>query len=98
MLGAGGLPVRLALAGGLGAVVNCALDEEPVLLPRLRGHRLELGFLGNLTTCLVVAQIVGHDFTQGFLAALAGTAILRTLKRRIEKACEDELARLEEER
>ncbi len=89
-----GATVRYGLAGALGAVVNCALEERAVVLPRLRGNRLELGFLGNLATCSVTAQIADHSFTTAFLAALAGTMILRTLKRRIERAFEEELERL----
>jgi hypothetical protein len=89
-----GACLRYGLAGALGAVVNCALEEEPVVLPRLRGNRLELGFLGNLATCFVTAQIADHSFTTAFLAALAGTMILRTLKRRIEAAFAEELERL----
>ena len=89
-----GAPVRYGLAGVLGAVVNCALEERPLVLPRLRGNRLELGFLGSLATCCVTAQIADHSFTSAFLAALAGTMVLRTLKRRIERAFEEELERL----
>ena len=81
------------LAGLLGAVVNCALEGKPVILPRLRGNRLELGFLGNLATCFVVAEIADHSFQTAFLAALAGNMILRSLKRRLERACEEELQR-----
>ncbi len=92
--GAEGEVARNGLAGLLGAVVNCALEERPVVLPRLRGNRLELGFLGSLATCAVAAQIADHSFTSAFLAALAGTMVLRTLKRRIERACEEELERL----
>ncbi len=86
--------LRYALAGALGAVVNCALEGGRLVLPRLRGNRLELGFLGNLATCVVTAEIADHSFTTAFLAALAGTMILRTLKRRIERAFEEEWERL----
>ena len=89
-----GAVVTYGVAGALAAVVNCALEERAVVLPRLRGNRLELGFLGKLATCFVTAQIADHSFTTAFLAALAGTMILRTLKRRIESACAEELERL----
>ena len=92
--GPAGAPVRYGLAGALAAVVNCALDDQAVVLPRLRGNRLELGFLGNLVTCCVAAQIADSCFANALVAGLAGTMILRTLKRRIERACEEELERL----
>ncbi len=93
LTGPEGCPWRYGLAGLLGAVVNCALEDKPIVLPRLRGNRLELGFLGNLATCFVVAQIADHSFQSAFLAALAGTMILRSLKRRIERACAEEMER-----
>ena len=86
--------VRYGLAGVLGAVVNWALEEEPLVLPRVVGNRLELGFVGNLVTCCVAAQVADSCFANALVGGLAGTMILRTLKRRIDSACEEELRRL----
>ena len=87
-----------AAAGALGAIVNCVLDERPLVLPRLRGNRLELGFLGHLATCVVVAFIADGGFETAFLAALCGTVALRVFKQRVEKAFEEELAASRERR
>ena len=86
--------VLYAIAGALGAVVNCALEDRAVVLPRLRGYRLELGFLGTLTACLVVAESADHSFQTAFVASLCALVGLRSLKRRLERACEVELQRL----
>jgi len=83
-----------ALAGALGAVVNCALEDRAVILPRLRGYRLELGFLGSLAACVVVAECADHSFQTAFVASLCALVGLRSLKRRLERVCEDELDRL----
>jgi hypothetical protein len=91
--GPGQAPLVCALAGLLGAVVNCALEDQPLVLPCLRGNRLELGFLGNLAACAVVAEIADHDFETAFLAALCGTVILRAFKGRMERIFEEERGR-----
>ena len=92
--GPAGAYLLYGLAGLLGTVVNCALEERPVILPRLQGNKLELGFVGNLAACVVVAQIADHSFQTAFLAALCGTIALRAFKRRIEQAFEEELNRI----
>ena len=83
-----------ALAGLAGAVVNCVLEQRPVVLPRLVENRLELGFLGNLAACTVVAQIADHSFQSAFFASLGAVLVLRHLKRRLEAAFETEWERL----
>ena len=94
LLGPGREPMVCAAAGLLGAVIHCALDDRPLILPRLHGNRLELGFLGNLAACVVVAFIADGGFESAFLAALCGTVVLRAFQRRVESAFEEELDRL----
>ncbi len=85
------------LAGLLGALANVALEGKPVVLPRMKGHRLYLGFIGNLIVCLTVAVMVDHSFQVAFFAALCGTATLRSLKTRMENAFQKEIDGLSEE-
>lgn len=103
MMEAGGLAATLAglmghawpfvsctSAGVLGALANVALEDEVVVLPRLSGGRLYLGFLGNLVVSVTMAHVVNHDFGTAFFAAVCGTTTLRTFKARIESAFEHE--------
>ncbi len=89
--GPGREPLVCAAAGLLGAVVNCTLEDRPLILPRVRGNRVELGFVGNLAVCMVVAGIADHGFETAFLGALCGSVILRAAKRRVEGVFEEEL-------
>ena len=86
-----------ALAGLLGALVNAALERRPLVLPRMRGHELHLGFLGNLIISCTMAFLIDGSFQVAFGAALAGTCILRTLKARLERAFAEEIKRLDSE-
>ncbi|MFW5868336.1 MAG: hypothetical protein ACOCX2_11000, partial [Armatimonadota bacterium] len=69
---------RCTIAGVLGALANVALEDETVVLPRLRDGRLHLGFLGNLIVSVTMAHVVDHDFGTAFFAAVCGTTTLRT--------------------
>ena len=82
--------VRCTSAGVLGALANAALEDEVLVLPRLRGGTLHLGFLGNLIVSVTMAHVVDHDFGTAFFAAVCGTTTLRTFKTRIESAFEHE--------
>lgn len=82
--------VRCTGAGTLGALANVALEDEVVVLPRLRAGRLHLGFLGNLIVSVTMAHVMGHDFGTAFFAAVCGTTTLRSFKARIESAFEHE--------
>jgi len=75
-------------AGVLGALANLALEERPVVLPRMEAGRLHLGFLGNLIVAVAMAQVADHDFRTAFFAAVCGTTTLRALKQRIESTVE----------
>lgn len=78
------------VAGVLGALANVALEDEPVVLPRMRAGRLHLGFLGNLIIAVTMAHVVDHNFANAFFAAVCGTTTLTTFKARIERAFEEE--------
>ena len=93
LAGPGREPLVCAAAGLLGAVVNCTLENRPLMLPHAHGNRVELGFLGNLAVCMVVAGIADHGFQTAFLGALCGSVILRAAKRRVEGVFEEELER-----
>lgn len=80
--------VWCTIAGVLGALANVALDERPLVLPRMEDGRLHLGFLGNLIVAVAMAQVVDHDFRTSFFAAVCGTTTLRALKQRIESTFE----------
>ena len=84
----------LSLAGLLGALVNVALEGEPILLPRIEDHQLHLGFGGNLIICITVALLVDHNFQMAFFAALCGTVTLRSLKAKLERAFREEIDKL----
>ena len=81
--------VAFTLAGTMGAVANLALGNKVLVLPRAEGHRVRLGFLGQLVLCVSVAHVVDNDFQTAFFASLCGAALLRHLKRRIESAFEE---------
>lgn len=98
LLQSAGPLLRCTAAGLLGALANLALDDRPVVLPRIEGGRLYLGFLGNLIVSLAMAYVVDHDFRTSFFAAVCGTTTLRALKQRIEEAFEDERKELEDDR
>jgi len=86
--------VLLTLSGVLAAIANVALGDGTVALPEVAGHRVRLGFLGQLLLCVGVAYAADHDFQTAFLAALCGNATLRQVKRRVDAAfrrVEDEL-------
>ncbi len=85
------------LAGLLGALVNAALEGRPLVLPRMKGNELHLGFVGNLIICLTVAFMLDGSFQMAFFAALTGTYILRTLKAKLERAFADEIDKLSSE-
>ncbi len=89
--------VLCGLAGLLGALVNAALEGRPLVLPRMKGNELHLGFIGNLIICLTVAFMLDGSFQMAFFAALTGTYILRTLKAKLERAFADEIDRLNSE-
>lgn len=89
--------VLFGLAGLLGALVNVVLEGKPVILPRMTGHQLHLGFVGNLIICVTVAVMVDHSFQMAFFAALCGTTTLRTLKAHMENAFREEIDRLSKE-
>lgn len=82
--------LRCTTAGVLGALANVALEDQVVVLPRMESGRLHLGFLGNLIVAVTMAHVVDNDFATAFFAAVCGTTTLRTLKRRIESAFEEE--------
>ena len=82
--------VRCTTAGVLGALANVALEDEVVVLPRLAGGHLHLGFLGNMIVSVTMAHVVNHDFGTSFFAAVCGTTTLKSLKLRIESAFENE--------
>lgn len=86
--------IQCGVAGVLGALANVALDERPVVLPRMEEGRLHLGFLGNLIVSVAMAYVVDHDFRTAFFAAVCGTTTLRTFKQRIEAAFEHERGEL----
>ena len=86
--------IQCGAAGVLGALANLALDERPVVLPRMEAGRLHLGFLGNLIVSVAMAYVVNHDFRTAFFAAVCGTTTLRTLKQRIEATFEHERGEL----
>jgi len=88
LLGEAGPLLTCTVAGVLGALANVALEERPLVLPRMENGRLHLGFLGNLIIAVAMAQVVDHDFRTSFFAAVCGTTTLRTLKQRIESAFE----------
>lgn len=88
LLRAAGPFVWCTIAGVLGALANVALDERPLVLPRMEDGRLHLGFLGNLIIAVTMAQVVDHDFRTSFFAAVCGTSTLRALKQRIESTFE----------
>ncbi|NLO05881.1 MAG: hypothetical protein GX131_08650 [candidate division WS1 bacterium] len=90
MLGRAWPFLRCTAAGVLGALANVALEDETVVLPRLYGTRLYLGFVGNLIVSVTMAHVVDHDFPTAFFAAVCGTTTLRTFKMRIESAFEHE--------
>mgnify|MGYP007065693348 FL=1 len=90
MLGQAWPFLRCTGAGLLGALANAALEDEVVVLPRLREGRLYLGFLGNLIVSVTMAHVVDHDFGTAFFAAVCGTTTLRSFKARIESAFEHE--------
>lgn len=78
------------LAGALGALANVALGSKAVMLPRVEGHRVRLGFLGQLVLCISVAHVIDHNFQTAFFGALCGAGFLRHVKQRIEQAFEEE--------
>jgi len=78
------------VAGVLGALANLALEERPLVLPRMEDGRLHLGFLGNLIISVAMAQVVDHDFRTAFFAAVCGTTTLRAFKQRIETTFEQQ--------
>jgi hypothetical protein len=78
--------VGLALGGAMGALASVALGGKAVVLPHVEGHRIHLGFLGQLIICIGVAYAVDHDPQTAFFASLCGTSLLRHVKRRIERA------------
>ena len=89
--------VLCGLAGLLGALVNAALEGQPLVLPRMKGNELHLGFAGNLLICLVVAFMIDGSFQMAFFAALTGTYILRAVKAKLERAFADEIDKLNSE-
>ena len=89
--------ISFGLAGLLGAVVNVVLEDKAVVLPRIKDRELHLGFVGNLIICITVALLVDHSFQMAFFAALCGTATLRSLKARMERAFQQEIDRLSTE-
>ncbi len=86
--------VVLTLGGVLGALTNVALGSRVLVLPRLDGNRLHLGFLAQLVVCIGVAHAVDHDFQTAFFSSLCGTALLRQVKRRIESHFEEAVEEL----
>ena len=82
--------LRTTGAGLLGALANIALEEQAVVLPRMRCGRLHLGFLGNFVVAVAMAHVVGQDFRTAFFAALCGTTTLRAFKQRIESSFESQ--------
>ncbi len=89
--------VLCGLAGLLGALVNATLEGRPLVLPRMKGNELHLGFIGNLIICVTVAFIVDGSFQMAFFAALTGTYILRHLKAKLERAFAEEIDSLNSE-
>ncbi len=92
-----GAYLSFGLAGLIGAVVNVVLEGKPVVLPRMKGHQLHLGFAGNLIVCVTVAVLVDNSFQIAFFASLCGTVALRHLKARMEHAFRQEIDRLNRE-
>lgn len=90
--------VSISVAGLLGSVVNLALEERALVMPRYEDGRLHLGFLGNLAICIAVAHLVDQNFQAAFVASLCGTATLRAIKLRIEQTFEAEIQRIRGER
>ena len=86
--------IQCGAAGVLGALANLALDERPVVMPRMEAGRLHLGFVGNLIVSVAMAYVVDNDFRTAFFAAVCGTTTLRTFKQRIEAAFEHERGEL----
>ncbi len=82
--------LRCTAAGVLGALANVVLEDEVVVLPRMHGRRLHLGFLGNMIVSVTMAHVADQDFATSFFAAVCGTTTLRTFKSRIESAFEYE--------
>jgi len=76
--------IALIAGGVLGALTNVALGSRVLVLPRVDGHRIHLGFLGQLIICVGVACAVDHDFQTAFFSSLCGTSLLRYVKHRIE--------------
>lgn len=77
--------VVFVVGGTLGALTNAALGSRTVLLPRVEGDRVHLGFLGQLVVCVGVACVVDHDFQTAFFSSLCGTSLLRCIKNHIER-------------
>ena len=87
------------VGGVLGALTNAALGSRTILLPRVDGDRIRLGFVGQLIICIGVACAVDHDFQTAFFSSLCGTSLLRYMKHRIEshfKELESELGEYDE--
>ena len=89
--------VLCGIAGLLGAVVNAALEGQPLTLPHMKGNELHLGFAGNLIICLTVSLMIDGSFQMAFFAALTGTYILRHLKAKLERAFAEEIDQLNSE-
>ncbi len=86
--------ILFTVAGLLGALATIALERKPLVLPRLEGGAVHLGFVGTLIISLVAAHAVDHTFSKALLAAVCGSATLRRLKAEIDKGFEREQERL----
>ena len=80
--------VALGLGGVLAAVANVALNGGTLVLPRVEGQKVQLGFLAQLILCVGVAYAVDHNFKTAFVSALCGNAALRHLRGRMDAAFE----------
>lgn len=89
--------IALTISGALGAIANVALGDKTVALPRIEGHRIRLGFLGQLLLCIGVAHAVDHDFQTSFFASLCGAAMLRHIKRQIERVFGEAVKQLDDD-
>ena len=77
--------VAITIGGMLGALTNAVLGSKVIVLPQVRGHRVHLGFLAQLIVCVGVAHAVDHDFQTAYFSSLCGMALLRSVKRRVDR-------------